>query len=147
MTVNAQALAAAGKSPNPKQAFGDKKPRLGLTPLSAQLKQAEAHLDGALKYGWVNWRIDPVEAQTYIEAALRHLRLFENGEEVARDTKVNNLGAVMACCAILIDAELHGMMIDNRRKSPETCDLLHEEEKMVIHLRKMQDKRESKNAG
>ncbi|QOE32082.1 hypothetical protein CPT_Palo_023 [Rhizobium phage Palo] len=144
MSVDVHALAAAGKAPNPKQAFGDKKPRLGLVPLSGMLKQQQAHMDGALKYGWVNWRENPVEAQTYIEAALRHLRLFENGEATARDTRVNNLGAVMACCAILIDAELHGTMIDNRRKSPETCDLLHEEEKMVAHLRKMQAKREER---
>lgn len=128
--------------PNPKQIFGDKKPRLSLAPLSATLKQVEAQMDGALKYGEVNWRDRPVEAQTYIDAALRHIRLYENGEELARDTTVHNLGAVMACCAILIDSQLHGTLIDNRKHSPASCDLLHEEEKMVAHLKEMQKQRE-----
>ena len=130
--------------PNPKQAFGNKKPRLSLTPLSAQIAQSEAQMDGALKYGEVNWRTDPVEAMTYVDAALRHLRLYENGENLARDTKVRNLGAVMACCAILIDAEAHGTLIDNRNHSPATCDMLHEAEKMVKHLKDMQDERDKK---
>lgn len=128
--------------PNPKQAFGNKKPRLSLTPMSAQIAQSEAQMDGALKYGEVNWRTDPVEAMTYVDAALRHLRLYENGENLARDTKVRNLGAVMACCAILIDAEVHGTLIDNRNHSPDTCDMLHEAEKMVQHLKDMQAERD-----
>lgn len=127
---------------NPKQAFGDKKPSLGLFPMSAQLRVWEALQDGANKYGPFNWRKNPVEARTYIEAALRHLRLYENGEEYARDTGVHNLGAVMACMAILIDAELHGTLIDDRNHSPETCDLLHKEEEMVEKLRELQRERE-----
>lgn len=124
---------------NPKKAYGDKKPGLHLNPLSAAIAQWEAQFDGALKYGEVNWRDQPVEAMTYIDAAMRHLRLYENGEKYARDTKVQNLGAVMACCAILIDAELHGALIDNRKPSPETCDLLHTRgEEMVQVLRQAQ---------
>jgi hypothetical protein len=129
---------------NPKKAFGDKKPGLHLNPLSAQIAQWEAQFDGALKYGEVNWRDQPVEAMTYIDAAIRHIRLYENGEKYARDTKVQNLGAVMACCAILIDAELHGTLIDNRKPSPQTCDLLHERgELMVKLLREAQKAREA----
>lgn len=126
---------------NPKQAFGDKKPAIGLFPMSAQLRAWEALQDGANKYGPFNWRERPVEARTYIEAALRHLRLYENGEEYTRDTGVHNLGAVMACMAILVDAELHGTLIDNRVKSPKTCDLLHEEEKMMENLKELQKER------
>jgi hypothetical protein len=129
---------------NPKKAFGDKKPGLHLNPLSAQIAQWEAQFDGALKYGEVNWRDQPVEAMTYIDAAIRHIRLYENGEKYARDTKVQNLGAVMACCAILIDAELHGTLIDNRKVSPQTCDLLHTRgEIMVKMLREAQKGREA----
>lgn len=127
---------------NPKKAYGDKKPGLHLNPLSAQIAQWEAQFDGALKYGEVNWRDQPVEAMTYIDAAIRHIRLYENGEKFARDTKVQNLGAVMACCAILIDAELHNTLIDNRKHSPATCDLLHERgEQMVYVLRQAQAER------
>ena len=94
-----------------------------------------------LKYGEYNWRDQPVEAMTYLDAALRHLQLYMNGEARARDTNVQNLGAVMACCAILLDAEANGSLIDNRRKSKAACDALHQAEKMVAHLRKAQEKR------
>jgi hypothetical protein len=120
---------------NPKKLYGDKKPALHLCPLSAQLAQWEAHMDGMLKYGEFNWRDQPVEAMTYIDAAMRHLRLYENGEELARDTQVQNLGAVMACCAILIDAAMHKTLIDNRKHSPQICDALHQAEDMVKHIR------------
>ena len=134
-------LAKMGK--NPKQQYADKKPRLTLAPMSAQIAQVEAQLDGKLKYGEVNWRINRIEALTYVDAALRHLRLYENGENYARDTKVYNLGAVMACCAILIDAELHGMLDDNRKLSPATCDMLHARgEEMTKALQEMQKERD-----
>lgn len=137
------AHANAGPLPaNPKQINGDKKPNLSLCPMSAHVAQWEAHCDGMLKYGLLNWRTQPVEAMTYVDAAIRHIRLYENGENVARDTRVQNLGAVMACCAILIDAELHGTLIDNRAHSPETCDLLHTRgEEMVRVLREAQIQR------
>ena len=139
-------LVAEGKAPNPKAGHGDKKPSLSLCPLTAQLAQEEAHRDGMLKYGWVNWREVSIHPQTYIEAALRHLRLYEHGEEYARDTGVSNLGAVMACCAILIDSAAHGTMVDNRKHSKAACDALHERgEMMVKHLADMQAQRDAKN--
>lgn len=125
------------KPENPKQVFGDKKPPLSQFPLSAQIAATLAHYDGSLKYGRRNWYDQPVEAQTYIEAALRHLRLFENGEELTRDTKVSNLGAVIACCAILIDAEVYGTLLDNRIPNPQACDLLYETEKEIERLREL----------
>lgn len=142
-SLDAAALNTAKLAPNPKQLFGDKKPRLSLLPLAGQLAQEEAQRDGMLKYGEQNWRDQPVECMTYVDAAKRHLELYLNGEAKARDTQVQNLGAVMACCAILLDAEMHGTMIDNRRHSPAACDALHEAEKMVQHLRTMQIIRDS----
>lgn len=140
-----QTVQATDDAPtNPKQAFGDKKPDLRLLPLSAKIAQWEAHKDGANKYGEFNWRVSKVEANTYINAAMRHLELFAAGENHARDTGVKNLGAVMACCAILIDAQLHGTMIDNRHKSPDECDMLHLAEDVVQSLKDAQAARDEK---
>jgi hypothetical protein len=130
---------------NPKQRFGDKKPPLGYIPLSALLALLEALYDGKLKYSPLNWRENPVEAQTYVEAALRHLQLWKVGEEKTRDTLVSNLGAVMACCTILIDAQLHGTLIDNRAKSQAEADLLHKAEEWVERLKAVQAERELAN--
>lgn len=120
---------------NPKQAFGDKKPPLAYIPLSAQLAELEALYDGMLKYEPHNWREIQVEAMTYVEAAMRHLQLWKVGEELTRDTLVKNLGAVKACCSILIDAAAHGTLIDNRPKSQVEADLLHQGEEWVERLK------------
>lgn len=122
-------------SANPKQAFGDKKPPLALLPLVAHIHGAMAFYDGAGKYGKYNWRENPVEADTYVQAMLRHARLWENGEEVARDTGVHNLGGVIACAALLLDAQANGTLIDNRVKSQAACDLLHEAEALMSSLK------------
>lgn len=127
---------------NPKKAFGMKKPPLMELPLSAHIAGSMAHLDGDLKYGFRNWRETEIDAQTYINAAMRHLRLYEAGENFTRDTGVPNLGAVIACCAVLIDAELHGALLDNRAHSQAEADLLHDSEAMVRHLFEMQAQRE-----
>jgi hypothetical protein len=131
------------KPANPKQAYGDKKPPLAYIPLSAQLAELEALYDGLLKYDPLNWRDNPVEAMTYVEAAMRHLQLWKVGEELTRDTLVKNLGAVKACCTILIDAAAHGTLIDNRPKSKVEADLLHEAEAWVARLKTMQAERET----
>lgn len=127
---------------NPKKLYGDKKPPLAQLPLVAMAHASCAHYDGELKYGWRNWRENPVEALVYINAAMRHLMLWGEGEEYARDTGVNNLGAVIACCAILLDAQANEALIDNRSKSQVSCDLLHDLEKAVAKLKEMQVARE-----
>lgn len=127
--------AKAPLPPNPKQIYGDKKPPLAYIPMSAQLAELEAFFDGLLKYGPHNWRENPVEAMTYVEAAIRHLQLWKVGEERTRDTLVSNLGAVRACCGILIDAQLHGTLIDNRPISPVEADLLYAGEEWVARLK------------
>ncbi|ESY35789.1 DUF5664 domain-containing protein [Mesorhizobium sp. C386A] len=134
--------AAEAKPANPKAAFGDKKPPLGYIPLSAQLAELEALYDGMLKYEPLNWRKTMVEAMTYVEAAMRHLQLWKVGEEMTRDTLVKNLGAVKACCTILIDAQAHGTLIDNRPKSQVEADLLHAGEEWVERLKAVQVERE-----
>lgn len=108
---------APAKSTNPKKAMGMAKPPMHLIPDSAMIHAAMAFKDGAAKYGPYNWRDDPVDITTYIAAAKRHLALYFNGQRVTSDTGVHNLGAVIACCAILLDAEAHGSLIDDRPKT------------------------------
>jgi len=132
---------------DPKKIYGDKKPPLIQLPLVAVAHASVAHYDGDLKYGWRNWRDNPVEARTYLNAAMRHLMLWNEGEEYTRDTNVNNLGAVIACCAILLDAQANNGLIDNRSKSQAVCDILHELEGTVKTLQEMQAERVAKKLG
>jgi hypothetical protein len=129
--------------PNPKKLFGDKKPPLHLLPLTGMIHQSLAHLDGDNQSRIENWNDKPVEKLTYIGAALRHLELYKYGESYSRDTRVHNLGAVMACCAIMLDAELNGNLIDNTKHSKATCDLLHQMEETVKALNEMQKERDA----
>lgn len=99
---------------DPKKFYGATKPEVGLIPPVAKLHCALALEDGASKYGFFNWRSTQVELMTYLNAAYRHLDAFLDGEDNTRDTDIHNLGAVMACCAIILDAMSVGTMTDNR---------------------------------
>lgn len=101
---------------NPKKQYGDRKVPLQLNPPLAEIEWAKAHADGARKYGPYDWHENEVEIMTYIGAMRRHIMAFLAGETTAEDSGVHHLGHVMACCAILIDAEACGQLIDNRPK-------------------------------
>lgn len=111
---------------NPKDKIGKTKPPLALIPGTALIELAKAFEDGANKYGAFNWRSQPVETMTYCHAGLRHLFSYIDGEELTRDSKVKHLSAVMACCAILLDAEASGTLIDNRPTKGKSADKIDE---------------------
>lgn len=114
------------KSTNPKKAMGMAKPPMHLIPATALVHLAMSFKDGAAKYGPYNWRIDPVDTTTYVAAAKRHLDLYFDRQRLTSDSKVHNLGAVMACCAILLDAEAMGNLIDDRPPSANLEVLMDE---------------------
>lgn len=106
--------ATSAMPPNPKKLYGAQKPDLSLIPPVGDLHMAMAFENGAGKYGAYNWRKDPVEAMTYIAAMKRHIDLFLDGQDYSSDANVHNLGHAMACCAILLDSQELGILIDNR---------------------------------
>ena len=102
------------KDTNPKTAYGLKKPDLFHVPFRALFWQGVVHLQGALKYGPFNWRKQPVSASTYLNAAIRHLNEWREGVERDKDSGAHPLAHVAACCNIIMDAEAHGTLIDDR---------------------------------
>jgi hypothetical protein len=103
---------------NPKDLLGAKKVPLGQVPAIAIAHEACAMLDGDLKYGYRNWRAKKVQARIYVDAAIRHLYAWLEGEEKAEDSGVHHLGHARACLGILLDAQANGTMIDDRVKGP-----------------------------
>lgn len=99
---------------NPKQAYGDKKPPVHLIHGIAQLHESAALHSGRRKYGENNYLETPVEAMTYVGAICRHLTQWVAGERVDQKELVHHLGAIRACCNILLTTEATGMLIDNR---------------------------------
>lgn len=104
---------------DPKGAAGKLKPQLQLIPTALVVATAAALADGAQRYGKFNWRENQVEAMTYIGAIFRHAFAYRDGEELTTDSFVPHLGAIAACCAILLDAAECGTLIDNRPKKPQ----------------------------
>lgn len=112
------------KSTNPKDSIGIKKVPLSLVPGPALVHQAMAHKNGAVKYGPYNWRTEGVSAQVYVDACLRHIRAWYDGEEQADDSKVHHLGHAIACLNIILDSQAVGNLVDDRPVPAPTQDLL-----------------------
>lgn len=83
---------------------------------------AVAMNEGAEKYGRFNFREDDIEARTYIAAICRHLfgdpstgsLGWVNGEDIDEESGEHHLAKVIACCMLVIDAQDHDKLIDNR---------------------------------
>ena len=77
---------------------------------------AGAHQLGANKYGPWNWRQHPVAASVYVNAIMRHIKAWDEVEDIDSESGVSHLGHIMACCGILLDAQANGQLIDDRPK-------------------------------
>lgn len=119
-------LTSALPDDNPKTRFGVAKPSVTLIPGPALIHCALAFRDGATKYGPANWRVDPVTASTYTDAAFRHLLDYWDGEDRASDSGVLHLAHAMACLAILIDAQEQGTLKDDRPTKGMTPRVIEE---------------------
>ncbi len=101
---------------NPKDEIGNSKLGFHHIPLSSLLHLSAAMEDGVKKYGLYNWRESKIKSEIYIDAAIRHILSWVEGEDLAVDSGVHHFGHVMACMAILLDAESSGTLVDHRNK-------------------------------
>ena len=106
-----------GKETNPKTAIGDKKVPLALCSPIASAHWSLAQFSGMCKYQAWNWRIAGVRSSTYISAMKRHLDAYVSGEEFDPVDGTHHLGNIMACAAILLDAQAAGKLNDDRPPS------------------------------
>lgn len=102
------------KPSNPKDILGNTRVPMGLISDVAKAEEALALLEGALKYGFHNYRIIGVKAKVYIDAMERHLAKYRNGEDRDQKTGVHHLGYIRASTGILFDAEAMGILVDDR---------------------------------
>lgn len=111
------------KPSNPKDVIGSAKLDLGLVPDSLVVNAATAFFEGAAKYGRYNWRIAGVRASIYHAAVRRHIAAWWNGEDRGAATRVHHLDNAIACLAIIRDAELYGVLNDDRPPSPDRATM------------------------
>lgn len=109
---------------NPKDLVGAKKAPLRYVPPALMLAASRAMENGAIKYGPFNWREQPVEVVTYIEAVLRHLFAYLDGQENAEDSGLSHLDHAIAGLGIVVDARAYGSLIDNRFHPGPAADML-----------------------
>lgn len=103
---------------NPKDAAGRAKLPLHLWPATATAMGCIGLLEGMGKYGRLNWRATPVYASIYVAALKRHVEDWFEGQELALDSNNPHLANALACLAILVDAQAHGTLIDDRQFTP-----------------------------
>lgn len=77
---------------------------------------AAVHKHGADKYGISNWRMQEILASTYEGAILRHFVAWARGEDIDPDSGLPHLAHIRACCAVVLDSEIHGTLIDDRNR-------------------------------
>ena len=92
------------------------KPPLSLVPREALESLSWAFKDGEIKYAKDDWR-NGMPWSEYINAAMRHIAAFNDGEDMVPDSitqKADHLGAAMACLAVLSTYRARGIGQDDR---------------------------------
>jgi hypothetical protein len=104
---------------DPKGAAGALKTPLSLIPPYAMEQTAWVHKLGSDKYGPYNWRETGVCASTYVNAILRHLNAWRDGETLDPESGISHLAHVACSCNILLDADHCGTLQDDRNVKPQ----------------------------
>lgn len=125
------------KDTNPKDIVGSGKLPLSLVPSTVSAYLSTAYLEGALKYGRMNWRVAGVRASIYRDAHDRHMDKWWNGEDEDPHTRVRHLASAMACLGIILDAELCGKLTDDRPPKAPVAGLIDGLQENVAHLKEL----------
>ena len=100
---------------NPKDLAATNKVPFGFLPWSVIAEVAVAMYEGVRKYASFNWRSSKVSSDVYISAALRHITVWQEGEDQDVDAcGLSHLTKAIAGLMILRDAQIQGTMIDTR---------------------------------
>lgn len=111
---------------NPKDLVGAKKAPLSLVPPALVIAASDALQLGAEKYGPYNWRDYPVQLMTYLEAAMRHLLAYQDGQDLDPESGKSHLSHAAACLAIVLDCLESGTLVDNRPKPGPAPKMLND---------------------
>ena len=120
---------------NPKAAIGAAKAPFFGIPWTAIIEMGAVMDGGAFKYGAYNYRDTNISTTTYHDAILRHFMLWADGEDTDPESKASHLAHVMACCALMIDAQENGKLVDDRSKTGSVRPMLDRSAKMAREFR------------
>jgi len=120
---------------NPKAAIGAAKAPFFGIPWTAVIELGAVMDGGAHKYGAYNYRDSRISTTTYHDAILRHFMLWADGEDCDPESKASHLAHIMACCALMIDAQENVMLVDDRSKSGSVRPMLDRSAKLAREFR------------
>lgn len=129
-----------GKPSNPKDIVGSTKLSLSLVPWTLSVCGAMGFLEGALKYGRFNWRVAGVRASIYVDALLRHVAKWWNGQDCDKATMVHHLDNAIATLGILRDAMVYDMLEDDRPPAADPdrmATLIDSQGSTIAHLKEL----------
>lgn len=122
------------ESLNPKDAVGRSKlPIFSVVATTGIIEEAKAmrygayeapRKDGGKGYGLYNWRDTQAAASVYIDACIRHILAWMDGEDLAPDSLAHHLAHARACLGIILDAAAVGTLIDDRPTQGKAAELL-----------------------
>ena len=93
------------------------KPPISLVPREFIEGAARAFAFGAKKYSAHNWRKGIAHSKIY-DALQRHLTAYNEGEDLADDSKLKHLDHAAACLAMLMAGCVDHPELDDRYKEP-----------------------------
>lgn len=103
------------KDTNPKDAVGFSKNPYSYLPAIVVAETGVAMFEGGVKYGAYNYREAGVRASIYYDAARRHLDEFwELGEDIDGPSGISHITKAIAGLMVLRDAQIRGMLEDDR---------------------------------
>lgn len=113
---------------NPKDRVGMTKiPNLSVVPSTSIIEEGKAMAHGAAKYGPYNWRSEKIQSHIYIDAVLRHVMQWQDGEELDQESGVSHLSHAKAGLGVLLDSIANDSWIDTRPPKGVASQLLRRE--------------------
>lgn len=131
------------KETNPKDAIGISKAPLSTVPLNVLAEIGVGMLEGAVKgYRRHNFRVAGVRASVYLDAAVRHLFSWWEGEDIDPDSNMNHIVKALTTLVVLRDAMHNDMWQDDRPpRTKPFYPLLNEGVKLLLDKYKGCDQR------
>ena len=112
------------KDTNPKDAIGISKAPISTIPSGVLMELGVAMLEGALKYGRHNYRVAGVRASVYYDALARHMMDWWEGMDDDEASGLSHIIKAIATLAVLRDAQMCDMIVDDRPPSKLPPDWL-----------------------
>ena len=99
-----------------------KVPLFSVIPMRVLAGPALGMLEGALKYGRHNYRQVGVLASVYVDACMRHVAQFWEGEDLDPDSKAGLHHLDKAICSLMVlrDGMIKGNWVDDRPPKDDT---------------------------